>query len=200
MVAIALLSLSDPRAAVRAVWADDSSETGLKIGVEDSMHVTGRPCRLWLSVDGRTVNQKPDGNVTFRVLWNEETSSPLELPSTVNPDNGTASVRWVPERTGACRISAKVSSPDNKGWTRQLETSSVEVFVTSRKLHFNYWQARPEQRFVTSVMDNSKTTAAAIQWRRRGVLPLGYKSGQWHWAHGYDSPEKMAKLWTNHSR
>ena len=172
------------------------ADVRLAVVVECAMPVRGQPCRLWLTDDGKTNSLKSDDvDAKFYVAWNGEKPSPLDLP-VVRAGDSLASVRWKPQQTGPCRISAKTKYRDGDGTTQQIETSSVEVFVTSRKLHFNYWQARLEQRRVTSVMDNSKTTKAAIQWKRRGVLPLGYKSGQWHWAHGYDSAEKIARLWT----
>lgn len=162
------------------------------------MPVLGQPCQLWLVGDSDTdVPKLEDLEVTFLISRNDEKLVPLNLSASADAGDSIASVRWNPQRTGKCRISAKVTYRDSDGGAQQLETSSVDVFVTSRRLHFNYWQCRPEQRFVTSVMDNSKTTEAAIRWKQWGVRPLGWQGGQWHWARGYDSPEKMAKLWAN---
>jgi len=162
------------------------------------MPVLGQPCRLWLVGDSDTdVPKLEDFEVTFRISRDDEKSVPLNLSASADVGDSIASVRWNPQRTGKCRISAKVTYRDSDGGAQQLETSSMNVFVTSRRLHFNYWQCRPEQRFVTSVMDNSKTTEAAIRWKRRGVKPLGGQGGQWHWTRGYGSAEKMAKLWSN---
>ena len=175
--------------------ADDSTADRLMVCVEHSMPVAGQPCRLWLSrEDSLDAPGLKDVTVTFHVSQGLGDWERVDLQALSSSGDAHWSVRWTPQRTGSCRITATVRGPQGSE-LKQFKVSPAQVHVTSRRLHFNYWQARPEQRFVTSVMDNSKTTEAAIRWKRRGVMPLGYKSGQWHWAHGYDSPEKMTTLW-----
>lgn len=177
------------------VVASNSIADRLMVCVEHSMPVAGQPCRLWLGREDSLEAPGPkDVTVTFHVAHGLGGSERIDLQALTSSGDAHKSARWTPQRTGSCRITATVRGPKGNG-LKQVKVSPVQVHVTSRRLHFNYWQARPEQRFVTSVMDNSETTEAAIRWKRRGVMPLGYKSGQWHWAHGYDSPEKMTTLW-----
>ena len=44
---LALLTLSGLTTTGATVWANDAPATRLVVGVEDSMPVLGRPCRLW---------------------------------------------------------------------------------------------------------------------------------------------------------
>ena len=173
------------------------SELRWVVGVQHSLPVLNQPCRLWLTSEGQAATPQADEvEVTFSVAWQGAKANLRDLPAEVSGEESIASVHWKPQRTGRCRISAKITQRDGEG-TQQIETSAVDLFVISRKLHFNYWQVRPEQRFVTSVMDNRETTDMAIRWKRRGVKPLGWQGGQWHWTRGYGSAEKMAKLWSN---
>lgn len=193
LAAVALTLMSAASSAI----ADNSIADRLMMCVEHSMPVAGQPCRLWLSrEDSLEASGPKDVTVTFHVSHGLGDSGRIDLQTLTSSGDAHKSARWTPQRTGSVRITATVRSPHGSE-LKQVKVSPVQVHVTSRRLHFNYWQARPEQRFVTSVMDNSETTEAAIRWKRRGVMPLGYKSGQWHWAHGYDSPEKMTKLWND---
>jgi hypothetical protein len=179
------------------VFAADSVPGRLTVCVENSMPVAGQPCRLWLARRGSVESPSLEGaRVTFHVSHGEGHLKRIELPATFESEASIASAVWTPKQTGQFQITAKVRQGQSSD-PKQIEVFPANGHVTSRKLHFNYWQARPEQRLVTSVMDNSETTEEAIRWKQRGVMPLGYKSGQWHWAHGYDSPGKMAKLWSD---
>ncbi len=181
----------------RNVFAADSVPGGLVVCVENSMPVAGQQCRLWLARRGSAdALRLEDISVTFHVSHGEGHPNSIDLPVIRASGNSTTSTFWTPQQTGRFQITATVRQGQARD-PKTFEVSPANVHVTSRRLHFNYWQARAEQRFVTSVMDNSETDDGAIRWKQRGVMPLGYKSGQWHWAHGFDSPEKMAKLWTD---
>ncbi|MEE3368946.1 MAG: hypothetical protein VX346_06345 [Planctomycetota bacterium] len=177
--------------------AGAATDADFSVGVEQALPVVGQPCQLWLTRDQAVAAPKPDGiAVTFRVVHGDNRANPIDLPATAGQRQDViASVQWTPQQTGPVRISARVTVRDSDAG--RLEVAPQKIFVTSRRLFFNYWQCPPEQRFVTSVMDNSDTTEAAIRWKRRGVRPLGWQGGQWHWVRGYGTPDKMAKLWSN---
>ena len=189
-----LLALAISGRAFQAASA--ATDADFSVGVEQALPVVGQPCQLWLARDQAAAAPKPDGiAVTFRVVHGDNRANPIDLPATVDQRQDVlARVEWTPQQTGPVNISARVTLRDSD--TSPLEVAPQNIFVTSRRLFFNYWQCPPEQRFVTSVMDNSETTEAAIRWKRRGVRPLGWQGGQWHWVRGYGSPEKMAKLWS----
>lgn len=192
LTVLALTGLVTLRPFGNDVLADDCD---LVVCVEHALPVAGEPCRLWLASEGSLVPPRAeDVTATFHVVQGPGAGNRIDLPATVASRDDTGSAHWTPQQTGPFQITATVRKRQagNPEWFKVLP---AKVRVTSRRMHFNYWQARPEQRFVTSVMDNSETNDTAVRWKQRGVMPLGYKSGQWHWAHGYDSTEKMTKLW-----
>ena len=179
--------------AVTTVSRSHADDADLVVCVEHSLPVAGEPCRVWLSSqDSSEPLQLENMTVRFHIERSDGGQKRIDLPVNESNDKPGSRVSWTPDEPGRFRITASVQSQ-----LASITVSAANVWVTSRKLHFNYWQTRPAQRFVTSVMDNHETNDSAIRWKQRGALPLGHKSGQWHWAHGYDSKEKMAKLWVN---
>jgi len=190
---------------VGTVWGTDGAEEPkpapqLLVGVERSLPVRGQTCRLWAEIEPGGEGVKfTAAEVEWVVQWDGEEPTSLARKSVAWPADGKpvpAEVSWTPERTGPSRISARATLAVEEGDPVRLTASPVEVFVTSRKLHFNYWACAPNQRYVTSVMDNSQEGDPPQRWRRRGVLPLVWKGGHWLWQQeGFNQPEKIAENW-----
>ena len=197
-----LLTLAGVITSGSEAWSDDRAAAKLVLGVEHALPLVGKPCRLWLASDSDTpLSQQGTVSVTFQIDWVGRPGVSSQLPAAFERGRDRlASTQWVPRRTGACRLRAKVIFRHKNGKAERIDVSPLDVFVTTRTLHFNYWQSRSDQRFVTSVMDNRETHTTAVQWKRRGVRPLDWKGGQWHWSRGYDSPEKMAAFWAKMAR
>ena len=178
--------------------ADDATSVELRLGVERALPVVGQPCRLWIATeDGKRPPQGSDYAIAFRIVAEQTHAVARELPADSESEGAAiASSSWTPLQTGWFQVNAKVTRRAGNGDSQPVKVTPLRVFVASRTLHFNYWQCRPEQRLVTSVMDNRATADGAVHWKQRGVRPLDWKGGQWHWARGYGSPEKMAALWT----
>lgn len=196
-------------ASERETWAARLRSAKLAVGLEHALPRVGQPCRLSLTTSTPDrLSQANIVSVTFQITRGGPPERSYELPAEIKREHRGvatsqgefATAQWKPQGAGVFRISASVTLRDEDGKHQRIAVAPIEGFVTTRELHFNYWQARPEQRFVTSVMDNSETNTAATEWRRRGARPLDWKSGQWHWARGYGSPEKMAAHWTKRSR
>ena len=202
LTVLALTVLASTVLSVRTnVFADDAVARHLVVCVEHSLPVAGEPCRLWLADEDSLHPPRPedvpeDVTITFHVVREDGDRKRIDLPAMVASGDSMGSARWTPQRTGPVQITATVRKRQASN-PKRFKVLPANARVTSRRMHFNYWQARPQQRFVTSVMDNGETSETAVRWKQRGVMPLGYKSGQWHWAHGYDSVEKMTKLWVD---
>ena len=196
-IAVSLLLVMAMQTNSKAARPSDADRNDLTVTVESALPVKDRPCQLALEVNGSSpVIELQEADVSFFIEQPAIKTRTVRLPGIYDAVKSRISVLWIPKHTGLYRIQAKITGEDRHGKHVRFKTPSTNIYVTSRPLHFNYWQAKDEQRFVTSVMDNSDSNTSAIRWTQRGVLPLGYKSGQWHWAHGFDSVEKMTGLWT----
>ena len=171
----------------------------LLVGVERSLPVRGQPCRVWAEIAlGDETSEPTQPDVSFFAAWHGGEPVRLGLASAEDDPDGDghlAQIRWTPERLGPCRVSATAALLRENGDPVRLDATPIDVFATTRKLHFNYWACGREQRYLTSVMDNTKKGGSPREWRRRGVLPLVWKGGHWLWTHDHDSPEKVADNW-----
>lgn len=201
LAAVVLAPLAAPRAADQAPNPSSVNKTNdlrLLIGVEHALPVRGQPCRVWAKLAASDATPAPaQAEVTFWAAWDGGDPVRLDLECAAGDlggDSPLAQVRWTPERLGRCRISA-AALVQKDGEPVRLQAVPSDVFVTTRRLHFNYWQCGREQRYATSVLDNSEDAESPWEWRRRGVLALGWQGGQWLWANGANSPEKVAARW-----
>jgi hypothetical protein len=164
-------------------------------GVERALPVCGQPCRLTAELVPAEGSECPATvEVEFRIeAVGGEAAETHRVTADRAPDQPgpAAAFTWIPSRTGPHRISASTTLGDHS-----LAGAPVEAFVTSRRLHFNYWGCAPEQRYVTSVMDNSKEGDTPARWLRRGVLPLVWKGGVWlRQQPGFELPGPIAANW-----
>ncbi|MBI5834703.1 MAG: hypothetical protein HZB16_20580 [Armatimonadetes bacterium] len=76
---------------------------------------------------------------------------------------------WTPTRLGQVTLTARVG---------EQRSPSRTLFVTPRRLHFNYWSCPPTQKWVTSKLLGRGERAE--DWLARGVWPLAWKYGLAH--------------------
>ncbi len=145
------------------VLAAGAPSWGQTLRVERNLPLVGEPCRLSV----RTAEPLADGaKVSFRVEALHGGSEPWTR--TVEAAGGVAETSWGPTAAGSYRATAEVDG---------VGLAPAEVFAIETPLHFNYWGAPPEQRYVTSVLTDGTKRDLVEHWLDRGVLPLGWGTG-----------------------